>query len=165
MTRNEYLKRLVYTRKNRNKRKEQQTSSPEKYPQGFFKCKKCKNCKNLFTPKAPSELYCSDNCKDYGLTEAYYKRVYKITIQEYLDMAEAQNFLCQICKKENFAMRESHSGCLVVDHEHKTNKVRGLLCHNCNRAIGLLQDNTDYLKNAITYLESVTTIPKGSTIK
>ena len=80
-------------------------------------------------------------------------------------MAEQQNFVCAICGKSNFPMKSISSGCLVVDHNHKTNKVRGLLCHNCNRALGLLQDNTETLENAINYLKSVTTIPKGSTIK
>ena len=44
-------------------------------------------------------------------------------------------------------------------------KVRGLLCHNCNRALGLLKDSTEYLENCINYLKRVTTIPKGSTLK
>lgn len=37
------------------------------------------------------------------------------------------------------------------------------LCHNCNRALGLLGDNVDILLSSISYLERVTTIPKGST--
>ena len=58
-----------------------------------------------------------------------------------------------------------NTGVLVVDHDHKTGKVRGLLCHNCNRALGLLKDSTEYLENCISYLKRVTTIPKGSTLK
>ena len=41
---------------------------------------------------------------------------------------------------------------LCIDHDHKTNKVRGLLCHNCNTALGLLNDDTSLLSNLITYL-------------
>ena len=62
-------------------------------------------------------------------------------------------------------MRDIHSGALVVDHDHKTGAVRGLLCHNCNRALGLLQDSKENLMNCLSYLERVTTIPKGSTVK
>lgn len=62
-------------------------------------------------------------------------------------------------------MKSSSSGLLVVDHDHNTGVVRGLLCHNCNRALGLLQDNPETLEVAIAYLKSVTTIPKGSTTK
>lgn len=50
-------------------------------------------------------------------------------------------------------MKDCSSGALVVDHDHTTGKVRGLLCHNCNRALGLLQDNKSYLQSAINYLK------------
>jgi len=42
---------------------------------------------------------------------------------------------------------------LVVDHCHSTGKVRGLLCSNCNRGIGMLQERVDILQNAIDYLK------------
>lgn len=84
---------------------------------------------------------------------------------EYLDLAEKQNFVCAICGEENFAMGVNHTGCLVVDHSHETGKVRGLLCHNCNRALGLLKDDSSLVSKAFHYLQSVTTIPKGSTLK
>lgn len=146
-----------------NKVKQLQTAEPNKYPQGYFKEKKCKHCGSSFIPNAPSEMYCSDICKDYGVVNAYLKRNYKITLEEYLDLAEKQNFVCAICHEPNFAMKECHSGVLVVDHDHKDGSVRGLLCHNCNRALGLFKDKTKSILNALLYLERVTTIPKGST--
>ena len=166
MTREEYL--AFFLQKGiakHNAPKAKQTAKPSKYPQGFFHAKNCKLCGTVFHPKAPSELYCSDDCKDYSFVEAYLKRNYNITIQQYLDMAEAQGFTCAICHQENFAMCETHSGALVVDHDHSTGAVRGLLCHNCNRALGLLQDSRENLMNCLSYLERVTTIPQGSTIK
>lgn len=57
-------------------------------------------------------------------------------------------------------MAEHHSGILVVDHDHKTGNVRGLLCHNCNRALGLMQDDVSILSHSIKYLEGATTIRK-----
>ena len=161
MNREEYLRKTIQMVK--NKPKKAQTAKPSKYPQGYFKPKACKHCGTIFTPKAPSEHYCCDFCKDYATTDAYYKRVYGITLEEVLDIAEKQGFICAICYKENFAMKDCHSGVLVVDHDHITGKVRGLLCHNCNRALGLLGDNVDILLSSISYLERVTTIPKGST--
>lgn len=151
MTREEYLKKLIqYTS---NKPKYEQTAKANKYPQGFFKEKPCRRCGKMFKPKAPSELYCSETCRKYGVTEAYYKRVYGITIEQYLDIAEQQQYNCAICGQENFAMKDCSSGALVVDHDHKTGEIRGLLCHNCNRALGLLQDNKSYLQSAINYLK------------
>ena len=42
---------------------------------------------------------------------------------------------------------------LVIDHNHKTGKVRGLLCGSCNTGIGLLKDSPDVLDAAIEYLQ------------
>lgn len=162
MNRRDYLEKIMW---DYNPLKKDQKANPKLYPQGYFKDKQCRCCKKYFKPKSPCELYCSDYCKSYGITNAYYVRNYGISLETYLDIAEKQNFVCAICGKENFAMRNTHSGGLLVDHDHNTGEVRGLLCHNCNRALGLLKDNPEYLRKAINYLESVTTIPKGSTSK
>lgn len=166
MTREEYQEKLLQVRKTGyNLPKHLQRNDSSIYPQGYFKEKPCRLCRKVFTPQAPSEHYCSEYCRLYAHTEAYYSRVYGLTIQEYLDIAENQNFKCAICGLDNFPMKSCSSGTLVVDHDHKNNTVRGLLCHNCNRALGLLQDNVETLKSAIAYLEGVTTIPQGSTLK
>jgi hypothetical protein len=73
-----------------------------------------------------------------------------ITLDQYLEMVEAQNSQCAICSKPH---SESKWQCLVVDHNHDTGNVRGLICHNCNKGIGHLQDNIEVLKNAVKYLE------------
>ena len=41
-----------------------------------------------------------------------------------------------------------------IDHNHETGEIRGILCHKCNTGIGLLNDDQELLKKAITYLES-----------
>jgi len=55
----------------------------------------------------------------------------------------ATTFSCTICGEE---------GKLVVDHDHKTNKVRGLLCNHCNRGLGHFKDDPDLLEYARIYL-------------
>lgn len=140
--------------KHKNPSKADQTAQAEKYPQKEFREKPCRHCGETFKPKAPSELYCSDECKDSGYSTAYLKRVYGITLLDYNTMFESQGGVCKICGDEGFLMdSERHKIKLVVDHNHITGAVRGLLCHNCNRALGLLQDNTDVLRSAINYLE------------
>ena len=57
------------------------------------------------------------------------------------------DFACDICGKE-----ESNGFDLAVDHNHKTGKIRGLLCRKCNTGIGLFQDSTELLAKAIEYL-------------
>ena len=144
-----------YTQGAKNPTKQEQTATPCKYPQGYFKDKPCRECKTMFTPKAPSELYCSDPCKDRGITSAYLKRNYNITLACYEKMHEEQGGLCKICQGEGFVMsavKNGHVNKLVVDHCHDSGEVRGLLCHNCNRALGLLKDDPAVLKRAIEYL-------------
>jgi len=73
------------------------------------------------------------------------KNRYGITKEDYILMFNKQKGLCAICE-------EKKDYNLHIDHCHSTNKVRGLLCGTCNRALGLLKDNTYFLGNAIKYL-------------
>lgn len=151
--------------KNGNKPSKDFTATPDKYPQKYFKAKPCRHCGTEFKPIAPSHLYCSDTCADEVFAERLLQRNYKISRQKVSEMHEAQNNLCAICGEEGFKMAEHHKSKLVVDHCHETGNVRGLLCHNCNRALGLLKDKVSVLRKAIEYLEGATTIPQGSTLK
>lgn len=87
-----------------------------------------------------------DRKREYNLRRI--EREFGISREEYILLEEKQKGLCAICGKEE---RNKN---LSVDHCHETNKVRGLLCTNCNRAIGLLKDNVQILKNAIKYLKN-----------
>jgi hypothetical protein len=136
----------------KNKDQKEMTASPDKYPQGYFKEKECRKCKSLFKPNAPSHLYCSQECADFSLVSNYLKRNYGLDYTTYLTLLEEQQHKCKICDGEGFVIKDTHKIKLVVDHDHETGKVRGLLCHNCNRGLGLFKDNTKVLKNAINYL-------------
>jgi hypothetical protein len=72
---------------------------------------------------------------------------YGITVDEYNFMLKQQGGVCLICHVPHHVEHP-----LVVDHNHTTMKVRGLLCSNCNTGIGLLGDNIDLLQAAIAYL-------------
>jgi hypothetical protein len=71
-----------------------------------------------------------------------------ISIAEYNSILESQKGKCAICGGHQ--VRKSRYD---IDHNHKTGKIRGLLCSNCNRAIGLLRDNVDTILKAARYLE------------
>lgn len=75
------------------------------------------------------------------------KQQYGLTVAAYNQMVADQGGGCAICGKEPNGKN------LVVDHDHSTNIVRGLLCGSCNRGIGLLQDSPDMLRAALAYLE------------
>jgi len=123
-----------------------------------FKEKACKFCGELFTPLAPSHLYCSQDCADNGWSEKYLKRTYGIDFDEWVCMFEKAEGKCALCGSNGFKLNPKSFLTLVVDHDHNTGKIRGMLCHNCNRALGLLHDDTNVLQKAIDYLGSATTI-------
>lgn len=77
-----------------------------------------------------------------------------ITLEEYNKLLEEQDNKCKICLKEETCIniKTNKVQHLCVDHSHATGKVRGLLCTNCNRAIGFLQEDTEFLKRAIEYI-------------
>lgn len=68
---------------------------------------------------------------------------YGLSLETLEAMKTAQNSRCAIC---------SSSDRLVVDHSHETGEVRGLLCHACNVALGLLKDSPDVIIRAAEYL-------------
>lgn len=78
-----------------------------------------------------------------------YKRNYGITLREYENKFISQNGACAICKKHNLNGKR-----LFVDHDHKTNQVRGLLCHLCNSALGQVKEDFHILNAMYDYLET-----------
>lgn len=82
------------------------------------------------------------------------KRAYGISIEQYDSMLVAQNEVCAICENpEHVVDKNGNRRKLAVDHCHTTGRVRGLLCTNCNKAIGHLKDDVRVLKKAIEYLQ------------
>ena len=77
-----------------------------------------------------------------------------INADQYEAMLSEQNCTCAICGKQDICNRD-----LAVDHCHVTKRVRGLLCTNCNMALGKFQDNLQNLLNAVEYLKRDYTVP------
>jgi hypothetical protein len=80
----------------------------------------------------------------------YLERTYDISLKEYEQLFIEQFGVCAICHKPPTEDKPF----LVVDHDHETGMVRGLLCNNCNIAIGLLKDNADTLRSAVRYIQA-----------
>lgn len=78
------------------------------------------------------------------------KTLFGLTQEEYEAMMIAQDGKCAGCDSSDPADRRY--SILPVDHDHETGKVRGLLCSNCNRALGLVKDNPDVLLSLAAYL-------------
>ncbi len=121
-----------------------------------YECKKCKNAfhkkyrQNRYVKKAEglrAKKYRIKHRKE--LLNKRYLKQYGISYNDKIKIIKQQRGKCRICNKKINEI----SGHL--DHCHKTKKVRGILCSNCNTGIGLFKNNIEFLKRAIKYLRHV----------
>jgi hypothetical protein len=79
----------------------------------------------------------------------YYRTVrYGMSPEEYEELLDEQLGRCASCGSSD----PKRTAGFVIDHDHTTGSVRGLLCHNCNIGIGLLGDSVSGLSHALNYL-------------
>lgn len=86
----------------------------------------------------------SHNCK--------LKSIYGITIEDYYLLLKKQKNVCKVCKQQETRKYKRGIRRLSVDHNHKTNKIRGLLCASCNLMIGQIEKNK-FIKKMFEYIE------------
>lgn len=138
------------------------------------KSKICNLCNLPFKPLMNGQKYCGSYSKRIGCSWKQYKEKskikrklqtvkeksnpnyltiirnrmlknkYNISQNDYLIMVTKQNGLCKICGKKCS---------LVIDHDHETGQIRGLLCDRCNLGLGNFKDNPLLLINAIEYIK------------
>ena len=108
------------------------------------------DCKVCLAP------YNSKRSKDYATKDPDQRRFviikhrFGLTKEQYLTMFEAQGFGCKICNSKNPGAGKKY---FSIDHCHKTNKIRGILCHGCNAGLGMFQDSASFLLQAVEYLK------------
>ena len=100
-------------------------------------------------PSGKSYPYCVP-CHRKAERKYDLKSKYGITHEDYARMLEDQNGLCGICARTEILSHKT----LAVDHDHKTGRVRGLLCHMCNRSLGQFGDDLVGLMRVIAYLST-----------
>ena len=110
------------------------------YREGKRRCHECRAIKQSIDFR-PNSYLCRD-CAWFYMAE--YK--YGITRRALEALLKKQKGVCAICRR---ACRERHNLC--VDHDHRTGRIRGLLCENCNRAIGLFDHDPRILRRAARY--------------
>lgn len=99
---------------------------------------RCKTCDNEV-----ARVYRSSDSRKSTLMV----REYGITLEQHKSMYIDQNGRCALCGEPvPYDM-------VNTDHDHKTGKIRGILCRKCNMGLGLLGDNVEGLKTALRYLE------------
>jgi len=145
------------------------TCKIEKPHKDFYKSKiridgynyECKDCHKAYLKRKSNDIefkrknnnrssnwrkkYKAKNKK--SIYEAAIKRK-GLSLDDYTLLLISQNHCCAICNTPEYNLKKR----LFIDHCHSTGKIRGLLCANCNSAIGFAKDNTDVLNNCIKYL-------------
>ena len=126
--------------------------------QNTFVTKICPQCETEFTCR-PRQKYCSVECRySFSLSKngergyaIQIKRRYGMTLEQYTMMFKIQDGKCAICGRDNNGRK--HDVRLCIDHDHNTNKVRGLLCYSCNTMLAKAGDKIELLLKAIEYLK------------
>lgn len=122
-------------------------------------CTKCKISKPLLkfhkmkASKDGHQPLCID-CS-YSIMKPYILKrqrllLYGVTPEQYEKLILDCNNSCQLCGTK----RENLKRDLSIDHCHKTGKIRGMLCSNCNHALGKFKDSIELLEKAIKYLNT-----------
>jgi len=119
----------------------------------FFKESSCKRgyrytCKECDAPRF--KKYREENKESVASTRLRWSRKTKYNFPQelYDERLNDQGGVCAICGTDNPGGR----GQFHADHNHSTNEPRGVLCHNCNIALGNFKDNPELLQSAIVYL-------------
>jgi hypothetical protein len=124
----------------------------------------CRNCGEYFKEedmKVSSQRqykgmsYCVECAPLLKRTQTLKK--YNLTLEDYHNLLQSQDFSCKICKQKDSTFRKR----LSVDHDHSCcpgegscgKCIRGLLCHHCNAALGNAKDNVETLQKMIDYLK------------
>ena len=109
----------------------------------------CKACRNkMHRQSAADRNWDGDVAKMQR--DKRLRLVYGMTLAEFDERLAAQGGGCWVCGAEPGSHRNHGHANLAVDHDHETGAVRGLLCHMCNRALGLIEGHTDRMAEYVT---------------
>ena len=112
----------------------------------------CRSCYNHANSTKESRDRATRNrrsrpAENRARSQRHYLKQYGLTAEQYRDMLVGQAGRCLVCLRVS-------AKTLVVDHDHVTGRVRGLLCHPCNLAIGQLGDDASRLDRGAAYLRA-----------
>ena len=116
-------------------------------PGGYhYYCKPCKNEADKEYKSRDPDRYREHARKSNRRWKL--RNVYKMSETDYLRLLNLHQHKCHICNQPFSADLADH-----IDHDHTSHRVRGILCGNCNWALGLFKDNPALLRQAADYLE------------
>lgn len=106
----------------------------------------CRECVRLWKPSPKALKISRQKTREWNRLKSS-----GFTPKEYETKLKEQDYRCAICGTADSGPMAFHA-----DHDHKTNKKRGILCHKCNTGLGLLKDDVEILCAAIEYLNHYT---------
>jgi hypothetical protein len=112
-----------------------------------------KPAKSCDIPECDNTLYAKGLCHAHYIKQKKWESM-GVDAHRYQEMLREQNNVCAICGKPEKASDNASGKIkdLAIDHCHKSNVVRALLCSNCNRALGLFNDDPALLVKAQAYV-------------
>lgn len=122
-----------------------------------YSCRRCHKVVNSdyhshFYLRSKNDTGLDDVCKECRRREANernYRDKYGITIQEAVDAWNSQGCRCMTCLNE---IPEPPNRNSVADHCHSSGNFRAILCDNCNKALGMVNDDPGTLARMVAYL-------------
>lgn len=108
--------------------------------------------RNSLRGKKTRQGYVQTSGYKFNRRKYWLKGAYSLTPKQYNQILQSQNGVCRICGRLETSNNQYGLMRLAVDHNHKTGKVRGLLCQRCNQALGLTNENAETLQRMIDYI-------------
>ena len=130
-----------------------ETKSPDQFWRNQAACKTCGTAKAKAWAAANRALLANRRRDKRKANLEHHKDIvrrclYGIEPEAYQTLRKKQNDLCAVCGEAEIGRA------LAIDHDHKTGKIRGLLCKGCNRGLGYFRDRSDLLDKAKEYLNA-----------
>lgn len=144
---NAFLRTLGIYR-TRNQANQIRFAQTEGYALGNLKRKECDHCHNIFMPTSSTNRFCKKCCPDKAARERLLK--FGLSQPKYEAIIASQYNACALCERTFVGMK---SNVVHVDHDHITQRVRGVVCARCNRLLVGVDDPT-WLTKAIAYVSS-----------
>lgn len=112
----------------------------------------CRTCANVYKKQWRQKNPRRED-KAVWQRRTHLKYTFGMTVEQYDAMVLIQKNTCAICGKPEVSATRRTSSRLTVDHDHRTGKIRALLCRKCNSMLGMADDNPVRLRKAAVYLE------------
>lgn len=123
---------------------------------GRFK-KECENCQEEYMAGSQIQRFCDAGCclsfrYSTGFINKRRFHHYKLSEHDFVLLLAKQNEVCAICKCPETRTRSNRKIQLAIDHSHDSGLIRGLLCTDCNRGLGMFHDDVHRLESAARYI-------------